>query len=307
MAVNVPSGIITIASGAGVPRLTVNALPVALFGASGDVAISHYSGAINVNISGGNLTVDISGDVVSISGQPVNVVSGQVRALISGDWVTLVVSGNQVIIPIGGDGVASNILAVGHYAFGGGGWDRIRTMEASISTGLGVLAVGVIGQGSDGIFRPIRIAPANADALDTDVNRATYTLGTHWIFNGSTWDRARGVAGSSGGSLGVIAVQQVGYSYTLVSGASLVNIKSGAAFLHAINVNGYGFSGTQVEIRDSASGVAGLVLGTIAAINSGTSVAPTNLLYDTLMTSGIVISTSGIAWNLTVAWRTATS
>jgi len=115
------------------------------------------------------------------------------------------------------------------------------------------------------------------------------------------------VISSSGGAAGVLAFQPVGYSYQLVSGAGIFNIHSGAGFLHTINVTNW-CSGGVITVYDSLSGAAGNAItgfglsGATAASNQASS-----LRYDILFTSGLVVSSSGVTWNASVAWRTATS
>src|SRR5438105_13392065 len=83
MTLNVTSGIVY-SSG---PVLTVNATPVNIFGAagtSGTAAITHYSGALNVNISGGSLSASVSGNIVLVVSGGAIQVSGLVTVAGSG-------------------------------------------------------------------------------------------------------------------------------------------------------------------------------------------------------------------------------
>jgi hypothetical protein len=123
MALSVPSGLITVSSGAtpGGRTVFVNSTPVTIFGASGD-AITDYSGAMNVNISGGSIAVSPfgfqSGTSVVISGGPaglsglnvttsVNPFGYQSGTLVGVSGGQLALSGVNVVIS--GGAFSSNI------------------------------------------------------------------------------------------------------------------------------------------------------------------------------------------------------
>ena len=334
MALQIPSGLITQVSGGGLVSGTVGPtvaypIPFVLVGAggasaSGNHSITDNSGALNVNISGGNLGALLSGLAVSVSGDIVLVVSGG-TVQVSGS--VNVVSGNIFVtsgaITILGSGQTPFTMLSGNISnflsgqTNSGAWIQPIVPLTFDYSGTTFTPVGTDISGSNNIRVALwagRTALGGQNSNIDNINANAQTLITaSWtglLGGNSSWDRARTVTGSSGGSLGVLAVQQVGYTWNLVSGATIVNIKSGSAFLHAIVINSYS-SGGQAEVMDSASGVsAGGRLGTISpTINTiaNTDLAPTTLVYDALMISGIVISTSGAFWNMTVLWRTATS
>ncbi len=330
MALQVPSGLITSISGGGLVSGTTLPLfsypiPMVIVGAngasaSGNHSITDSSGALNVNIVAGSIA-SVSGDSVVVSSGNVAVVSGEVHVM-SGivgvaSGVVSLMSGNAQIF---GSGYAAFTMLSGNVGVSGqvisGAWLQPVVLTVFDYSGLGYVPIGTLGSGVQKMS--VSIGIANSTATNANVGSpadatggqaSLFTTSQNTIFNGTNWDRARTVTGSSGGSLGVLATQPVGYSYTLFSGAAIVNVKSGALFLHAININSYS-SGGQVEIRDSVSGVAGLVLGTISptiGTIANTDLPPASLLYDALLTSGLVLSSSGALWNLTVLWRSATS
>ena len=243
--------------------------------------------------------VDVSGEAVRVSGESIVVTSGQVRALMSGDRVIVTLSGDVIPIPVGGDAIGSGLIAGGLYGFNGTTWDRIR---AQVADGLttGILNVGLMGT-PDAISWVMLRANTPVDAQGGNAG-TVFVQSFSRGYNGTNWDLLRTSQGSSGVTTGILATHTVGYTPTLVSGAVFVNVKSGAAYLYSININRYA-SGQQFEIRDSTSGIVGTILGTITPDTS--LIAPTTLKYNCLVTSGIVISTSGTTWDLTVNWRAA--
>jgi hypothetical protein len=174
---------------------------------------------------------------------------------------------------------------------------RSAPNSSGAASGAGILGAGLVALNPGGTnFNIVQLAQSGQGALQV----------------GMSGGGPVSVTGSSGGSFGVLAVQPVGYSYVNAAGAAITNVKSGAGFLHAVNINQTVGAGHQLKINDSASGVGGATIGTIlgtasGAIAGGSNIVPTYLLYDLLFTSGLVLSTSGAAWDITVTWRTATS
>jgi hypothetical protein len=328
LALQIPSGLIVSASGANAPTVIAGPIPIVIVGAAGGLSglhtITDFSGALNVNISGGSVTTSISGNIVLVTSGGAVQVSGTVTVQTSGG-----------INAFSGGGGATGTVGVGLAALNPGG-TNFNIVQLALS-GQGALQVATSGAANvvgavsgntaflgESTTNPnLRVSLWNGVrelALNTTADNVNYTsdqvleaivLPTAFD-GGNNSSRIRTVVGSSGGSLGVLAVQPIGYSYANATGAAITNVKSGAGFLHAININQTGGSGQQLKIYDSASGVGGTTIGTIAGTASGTAaggsnVVPVHLLYDLLFTSGLVLSTSGAAWDITVTWRTATS
>jgi len=99
---------------------------------------------------------------------------------------------------------------------------------------------------------------------------------------------------------GPIRTQEFGYSKDVVSGAVIRNVMSGACILHTVSITDR-TSGYYMRIRDAMSGA----LGTIIAMPYAQTraVEPCTLIFDCIMTSGIVIDTSGATWHATVTYR----
>jgi hypothetical protein len=115
---------------------------------------------------------------------------------------------------------------------------------------------------------------------------------------------------SSGGTLPVNPVSGAyvfGYQFNHISGANLTNVQSGASVIHAVNINAW-VSGGQITVYDSLSGInAATILATIDFTEVGSlatnAFAPQTMVYDAYMKSGIVVSTSGAAIDVTVLYR----
>ena len=160
------------------------------------------------------------------------------------------------------------------------------TLGAIVSFPMPVVLVGAGGASASGN----RTITENSGALNVNIS------------GGSLATLMSGVAVSVSGN----AVAIFGYTPTLVSGAVLVNVQSGRSLLHSIVINSYS-SGGQFEVHNSLSGiVAANIIATISpTVGSVTNadISPSTLTYDAIMTSGIVISTSGANWNLTVNYK----
>mgnify|MGYP007031181532 CR=1 FL=1 len=228
MAVNVPSGIITIASGAGVPRLTVNALPVALFGASGDVAISHYSGVLNVNISGGSVAANISGNVVVIA-SGFGAISG-VQVIISGGAGSPNISGGVTVS--GGVTISGNISSLS------GGLVQIQDRISGLGVGASSGADGRLG---------LNVFVVSGSVTGGGGSIAAYQSGTLVSISG-------GVAGLSG--LIVIPRGSEVFTQTTITATTLTNhlSRSGAGVIEFIGVEDLDASANNDSMSLSVNG-----------------------------------------------------
>jgi hypothetical protein len=91
-----------------------------------------------------------------------------------------------------------------------------------------------------------------------------------------------------------------GYEKGVVSGAVICNIVSGQVVLHTVILNRY-TSGLALRVWDSCSGAAGTL---ISESYAGTALwVPSTLIFDCVMYSGIVVTTSGATWYATVTYK----
>jgi len=91
-----------------------------------------------------------------------------------------------------------------------------------------------------------------------------------------------------------------GYAKDVVSGAVIRNIVSGQVVLHTVILNRY-TSGQVLRVWDSCSGAAGTL---ISESYAGTALLiPSTLIFDCIMYSGIVVTTSGATWYATVTYK----
>lgn len=153
-----------------------------------------------------------------------------------------------------------------------------------------------------GISNTAADAASNSNHIRFFNNNSTTTAGlldaSGYIFNGSTWDRQRGIAGSFGKATGVLAVEQAGASFTRISTATTTTVKSGAGILHKILVNTAVASAT-ITIYDDTTAT-GTVVGIVTL--PSTVGNPFTLTYDLSVGTGITIVTSD-ATDLTVVYR----
>jgi hypothetical protein len=100
-----------------------------------------------------------------------------------------------------------------------------------------------------------------------------------------------------------IAAMATGYSITGFSKSHIatnttVTSKTGAGILHAITVSTKGATGNIATVYDNTAGS-----GTVIAVID-TTAGPATLVYDVAFTTGLTIVTAtGTAADLTVAWR----
>lgn len=137
---------------------------------------------------------------------------------------------------------------------------------------------------------------ARSDVPGTSLSIMT----TPFVYNGSTWDRARSIAGSFGVSTGVAAVELAGATFAYISTATTTQVKSGAGILHKIIVNTLVASAT-ISLIDNTAGST-VNIGLITLPGTITSDVPFTLTYDLGFTTGLRIITSG-ATDLTVVYR----
>jgi len=98
----------------------------------------------------------------------------------------------------------------------------------------------------------------------------------------------------------VVETRPTGYSKDIVSGAVIRNIVSGQVVLHTVVLTDRA-SGYYMRIRDACSGAIGTIIAMPYAQTRA--VEPATLIFDCIMTSGIVVDTSGTTWHATVTYR----
>ena len=98
---------------------------------------------------------------------------------------------------------------------------------------------------------------------------------------------------------GMVAIG--GYDNFVASGQVIMNAVNVACVLHTITV-GRAVSGGYFDVRDGClSGATGVIE---SECYCGTAIVPPySIVYDATFDSGIVLVTSGAAWNLTVTYR----
>lgn len=87
------------------------------------------------------------------------------------------------------------------------------------------------------------------------------------------------------------------WKYTNINSNTTTAVVLKKATLHAITINKAGAASNTITVYDNTSGTSNVL-----AVIDGTS-APTTLLYDAQMTSGIrVVTATGTAADITVMW-----
>jgi hypothetical protein len=96
-----------------------------------------------------------------------------------------------------------------------------------------------------------------------------------------------------------VVAKMFGYDVAAVSGAVISNIVSGQVVLHTVTINDF-TSGYYLMVRNASSGATGTV---IAMIYGSRAVGPSTLIFDCVMLSGIVVTTSGATWHAAVTYK----
>jgi hypothetical protein len=96
-----------------------------------------------------------------------------------------------------------------------------------------------------------------------------------------------------------VVAKMFGYDVAAVSGAVISNIVSGQVVLHTVTINDF-TSGYYMMVRNASSGATGTV---IAMIYGSRAVGPSTLIFDCVMLSGIVVTTSGATWHAAVTYK----
>lgn len=147
----------------------------------------------------------------------------------------------------------------------GSTWDKMRGVtNATNSTGVGIVAVGLVAQLDD--TSPTAITENQFGNVRMSANRA-------------------------------LMVEQV-FTYNHISTATTTTVKSGAGFLHALSVNLKGTVASTITVYDNTAG-SGTVIGVIDSLNlSGA------FILDVAFGTGLTIVTTGtIAPDITVSYR----
>lgn len=142
----------------------------------------------------------------------------------------------------------------------------------------------------------------NTDSLATFSGASALEVNSFTrLFNGSSFDRARSIAGSFGSASGVGAVELAGAPFVnITTGTTTNGIKSGAGILHKLIVNTMVASAT-ITVFDNTTAT-GTKIGTITLPSTITGDQPFTLIYDLAFATGLSIITSG-ATDITVVYR----
>jgi hypothetical protein len=97
-----------------------------------------------------------------------------------------------------------------------------------------------------------------------------------------------------------VVAKMFGYDVAAVSGAVISNIVSGQVVLHTITINDR-TSGYYMSVYNSCSGATGTPIAFIFAASRV--LAPSTLIFDVVMLSGIVVATSGATWHASVTYK----
>jgi hypothetical protein len=120
---------------------------------------------------------------------------------------------------LGDAGAGTNLPAAGMFVYNGSTFDRVRSVSGTLDAShlTGVPAAGVVLHAGTGDYRAWRTAASTADG-------ATHQIGGigNYIYNGSTWDRARSAGASKNTSgtglpgVGILALDSDGATYRAV-------------------------------------------------------------------------------------------
>lgn len=149
------------------------------------------------------------------------------------------------------------------------------------------------------LMRPSSATPVGATSVGADgtsntfdgINASAYQL----LFNGTTWDRARG------DTTGAYVVEQAsaigGYSFSNLKANATTTVKSGAGKLHSISINTKGITNT-VTVYDNTAGSG----TTIATIDS--TLGQASFMFDLAFATGLtIVIAGGTAADITVTYK----
>lgn len=129
-----------------------------------------------------------------------------------------------------------------------------------------------------------------ADAI-SNVTGAYYSYGLGYNFNGTTWDRTRGLSGH-------LFVMPGGFSSSHISTATTTTAKSGAGSVHTVCVNTLGTVASTVTVYDNTAGS-----GTVIAVINSLAFLGCQI-YDVAFATGLTLVTTGTAApDVTVSYR----
>lgn len=135
---------------------------------------------------------------------------------------------------------------------------------------------------------------AGGDAQSSSM-QTLYVRNFNYIFNGTTLDRQAAINGIDGTGKGVTATEVGGSTFVEITTATSTTVKGSAGTLHKVIVN-TGVAAATIKIYNALSAT-----GTPFTITcSGT--APFEITYDTWMSTGIFVVTSG-ATDVTITYR----
>jgi hypothetical protein len=141
--------------------------------------------------------------------------------------------------------------------------------------------------------KPSAIRPQDGRSNDNDFEE---TASYMQVFNGTTWDRAKGDA-AAGQYVQLRAATTGGYSFARMSTATTTTIKSGAGTLHSIILGTVGVGSTLVCYDNTAAS------GTVI-ISAATTAEKGGMLFDLAFTVGLTcITTGGTPADITFTYK----
>lgn len=122
-----------------------------------------------------------------------------------------------------------------------------------------------------------------------------------YLSNGTSSNVAKSTVGAAlvNTGVGVTAVEEAGRTYSHISTSTTTTVKSGAGFLHTINVNALGTVASTVTIYDNTAGS-----GTVIAVLNTLTIGQGSYTYDIAFSTGLTLVTTGtVAPDITVSYR----
>lgn len=223
------------------------------------------------------------------------------------EYVTLTDGAGNLVSIGGGTGgstqvegtVASGATDSGNPVKVGGVYNTtISALTAGQRSDLQVTSRGslkIVNTASDGLTQQGFLATPSDASANTGANLSS-TGAFGFVFNGTTWDRARGDA-TAGQYVQLRAATTGGYSFSNISTNTTTTVKSGAGTLHSIVINTLGTADT-ITVYDNTAG-SGTKIATInAALSQST------LIYDVAFATGLTLVTAGTtAPDITVTYK----
>lgn len=195
-------------------------------------------------------------------------------------------SGNPIKI----GGVYSSSGALTSFTVGDRGDAQI-----DVNGNLRVALTARLGSGADGASNS---SIASAVSSSNGGNTGLLTTAPS-MFNGTTWDRTRSIAGTFGAATGVMAVEMAGASFSHITTNTTTVVKATAGILHKVIINTKGATANVLTLyNDTTGGTA----NAIAVIDTTTGVD--NIDYDLGFSNGLqAVTATGTAADITIVYR----